>query len=102
MIKKKEETLSLFHSLGKILYVKKKIEPEVVIEKSGLDCIMFNDLLYENFRDFFMYNTHFMTNKNIRIYHKNLIDERGNHKGGIVDVLDHDAFAGYDCTDIVW
>eukprot|EP01083_Nonionella_stella_P058375 152888_1 len=60
----REETLSLFHCLGKILYAKKEMSPEEAIEKSNLDCIKFNDLLYENFGDFFVYNEHFIMKQN--------------------------------------
>merc|ERR1712048_1492615 len=59
----REESLSLFHSLGKVLYAKKEMEAEECIERSDLDCIMFNDLLFENFGDFFVFNQHFLSNK---------------------------------------
>merc|ERR1712130_480660 len=36
------------------------MEPEECIERSNLDCIMFNDLLFENFGDFFVFNQHFL------------------------------------------
>ena len=54
-----EQNLSIFHSLGKVLYAKKETEPEEAIERSDVDCVTFNSLLVENFGDFFIYNESF-------------------------------------------
>ena len=58
-----EQNLSIFHSLGKVLYAKKEIDPEIAIERSDVDCVTFNSLLFENFGDFFIYNELFWSNE---------------------------------------
>ena len=75
----RDTNLSIFHSIGKILYAKSLVSLiyvyvtwvcidnivgvfieemgiEEIIERSSVDCVVFNDLMYENFGDFFVYN----------------------------------------------
>merc|ERR1712079_200435 len=72
-----QRNLSIFHSLGKILYAKKEraLSPEDVIERSDVDCVVFNSLLFENFGDFFIYNESFWGN--IHIQDAKEVDEFG-------------------------
>ena len=43
-----DEKLSCFHALGKVLYAKEAIQPEIVVEKSRLEPAQFIDYLHEN------------------------------------------------------
>lgn len=44
------------------------------IERSDVDCIVFNDLMYENFGDFFIFNENFINKENemLNLYYKTL------------------------------
>ncbi|ETO06788.1 hypothetical protein RFI_30602 [Reticulomyxa filosa] len=64
----KEETYSLFHALGKILYAKTNadLSPEECVMRCGMTSNQFCSLLFENFPDFFIFNQNIVSDSQLQ------------------------------------